>query len=109
MRSRTSVHAKTVSPANVGLLCVPPFNLFVFYGLNGYLFGREYFELVAVRRLELQPMRKMRKAYRWRLLMAGIFVAVMLTIPVVNLAMPIVATGFMVHVFEDVRRRSGTA
>ena len=94
-------------PLYLLLLFLPPFNLFVFYGLNGYLLGREYFELVAVRRLEPRPLRNMRKAYRWRLLLAGIFVAVMLTIPVVNLAMPIVATGFMVHVFEDLRRRGG--
>jgi len=27
-------------------------NFFVFPGLNGYLFGREYFEVVALRRLD---------------------------------------------------------
>src|ERR1051325_2574509 len=31
----------------------PGMNFFVFLALNGYLFGREYFEVVALRRLEL--------------------------------------------------------
>ena len=33
------------------LTFVPPLNLLLFYALNGYLLGREYFELVALRRL----------------------------------------------------------
>jgi uncharacterized protein involved in cysteine biosynthesis len=40
--------------------------------------------------------------------LAGILIAVMMTIPIVNLFAPIVATGFMVHVFEDLKRRAGT-
>jgi len=31
---------------------IPGLNFFVFLGLNGYLFGREYFEVVALRRLD---------------------------------------------------------
>jgi len=39
---------------------LPGINFFVFLGLNGYLFGREYFEVVALRRLDrnaIQPVR----------------------------------------------------
>ena len=39
-------------PLYLILLFFPPFNLFVFFGLNGYLLGREYFEVAAARRLE---------------------------------------------------------
>jgi len=31
---------------------VPGVNLVLFYGLNGYLLGREYFAMVAMRRLD---------------------------------------------------------
>lgn len=84
---------------------IPPFNLFVFYALNGYLLGREYFELVAVRRLESAAARQLRKRYRGRVLMAGVIIAFFLTLPLINLVTPIIATAFMLHVFEAVRRR----
>ncbi len=48
-------------PLYLLLLFVPPLNLFVFYGLNGYLLGREYFELVALRRLEETVARRLRR------------------------------------------------
>ena len=96
-------------PIYLVLLFVPPINLFVFYGLNGYLLGREYFELVAQRRLDPTQMRRLRTAYRGRVFMAGVVIAVLLTLPVVNLAIPIVATGFMLHLFEDMRRRAEAA
>ena len=93
-------------PLYLLLLFVPPFNLFVFYGLNGYLFGSEYFELVALRRLDRSAAQHARKANRGRLMLAGIVIAVLLTIPLINLLAPILATGFMVHIFEDIRRRA---
>ena len=90
------------------LLFVPPFNLLLFYGLNGYLFGREYFEVVAVRRLDPVELRGLRRGRRGRLLLAGAIIAFLLTLPVINLAMPIVAASFMVHVFHSlVRSRAG--
>jgi uncharacterized protein involved in cysteine biosynthesis len=39
--------------------------------------------------------------------MAGVIVALLLTLPLVNLVAPIMATGLMVHVFEQVRRAGG--
>ena len=96
-------------PIYLLLLFLPPFNLFVFYLLNGYLLGREYFELVAVRRYDAATAKRLRRAYRGRVLLSGAIIAFLLTLPVVNLAMPIVATGFMLHVFEGLRRRAEAA
>ncbi len=93
-------------PVYLILLFVPPFNLFVFYLLNGYLLGREYFELVAVRRTDMATAKRLRRAYRGRVLLAGAVIAFLLTLPLINLVMPIVATGFMLHVFEGLRRRA---
>ena len=86
------------------LYFVPVLNVFVFAGLNGYLLGREYFELVALRRLEAAPARAMRKRYRGRLFFAGVVITFLLSIPLVNWFMPVVAAAFMVHVFEGLRR-----
>ena len=93
-------------PVYLLLLFVPPLNLFVFYLLNGYLLGREYFELVAVRRIELASAKRLRRAYRGRVLLAGAAIAFLLTLPLINLVMPIVATGFMLHIFEGLRQRA---
>ncbi len=87
------------------LLFVPPLNLFVFYLLNGYLLGREYFELVAARRFDAAGVRRLRRKYRGRVMLAGVVIAFLLTVPIVNLVTPIVAAGFMLHVFERLRRR----
>ena len=87
------------------LLFAPPLNLFVFYLLNGYLLGREYFELVAARRFDAAGVRRLRRKYKGRVMLAGVVIAFLLTVPIVNLVTPIVATGFMLHVFERLRRR----
>jgi len=94
-----------VLPLYLLLLFVPPLNLFVFYLLNGYLFGREYFELVAVRRYAMPTVAQIRRAFRGRVMLAGVVVFALMTIPLVNLVAPLVATAFMVHVFEGLRRR----
>ena len=86
------------------LYLIPVINIPVFYGLNGYLLGREYFELVAVRRLKSSDARRLRRRYRGRVFLAGAIVAVLFTIPLVNLLTPILATAFLVHVFESLRR-----
>jgi len=43
-------------------------NFFVFRGLNGYLFGREYFEVVALRRLDRRAARVVRRRVGQRML-----------------------------------------
>lgn len=96
-------------PLYIALLFLPPMNLVLFYLINGYLLGREYFELVAVRRLAIQGATKLRKHFRLRVILAGAVIAFLLTIPIVNLFTPILATAFMLHIFEDLRRRTGGA
>ncbi len=86
-------------------LLFPPVFPFVFYSVNGYLLGREYFELVASRRVGAAQMRRLRTANRGQLFIAGVVITLMLTVPVVNLLAPVVATAAMVHLFEDWRKQ----
>jgi len=79
---------------------VPPVFPFVFYGVNGYLLGREYFEQVASRRMDRSAVLALRKAHRGALLVSGVATAILLTVPVVNLVAPIFAAAAMVHLFE---------
>lgn len=94
-------------PIYIVVFFLPPINLFVFYGLNGYLLGREYFELVAYRRLDQAGVREMKRRHRGRLFMSGVVIAVLLTVPLINWLMPVVAAAFMLHMFEMLRTRPG--
>lgn len=91
------------------LYVIPGINVFVFFGLNGYLLGREYFELVALRRIDAVAVRTLRKRFRWRLFFGGVLITLLLSIPVVNWLMPMIATAFMVHELEGVARRAASA
>jgi uncharacterized protein involved in cysteine biosynthesis len=90
-------------PFYIILIFLPPMNLVLFYMVNGYLISREFFELVAWRRLDPSAATQLRRRFRGRLMFAGILLALLMTIPVVNLLTPVVGTAFMVHVFHRIR------
>ncbi|NNG04619.1 MAG: hypothetical protein HKM95_11030 [Inquilinus sp.] len=87
-------------------LLVPPFSLFVFYAVNGYLLGREYFEMVALRRMDPAAAAALRRRFGGRVLLGGVTIAVLISIPVLNLLVPVVATAFMVHVHRGLLARA---
>lgn len=85
---------------------LPGLNLLIFYGLNGYLLGREYAEMVGQRTMDRMSLRAFREANRGSLFVGGVLIAALSTIPVVNLTTPVVATAFAVHEHERLRRRT---
>jgi uncharacterized protein involved in cysteine biosynthesis len=89
-------------PFYVITLWFPPFNIVLFYSLNGYILGREYFELVAMRHLPVPDARRLRKSARGRIFLSGVAISFLLTLPVVNLLVPLLATAAMVHIFQGV-------
>ncbi|HUN53331.1 MAG TPA: EI24 domain-containing protein [Candidatus Sulfotelmatobacter sp.] len=91
-----------VLPFYVLTLWFPIISFLLYYGLNGYILGRAYFELVAMRHLPVPAARKLRKAFRGRVFLAGVAVSFLLTLPVVNLLTPLLATAAMVHIFQEV-------
>jgi uncharacterized protein involved in cysteine biosynthesis len=84
-------------------LLAPGINLFVFLGLNGYLFGREYFEVVALRRLDPAATRGARRRAAGRVFLGGVVIAGLFAVPLVNLVAAVVATAFMMHLVESMR------
>jgi uncharacterized protein involved in cysteine biosynthesis len=86
------------------LYLVPVVNALVFYGLNGYLLGREYFEMVAPRRLEKEPRRMLWRRRRLGFVLAGVVFAFLSTLPLVNLLAPVLAAATMTHMVEMRRR-----
>ena len=82
-------------------LLVPVINPLLFYGVNGYLLGREYFDLVALRRLDGIAATALWRERRGRWLLAGAAIAALLSLPIVNLAAPLVAASFMLHLVTE--------
>lgn len=98
----------------VNLLLLPVYAILLFfppllYGLsllvNGWLVSREYFEQVAWRYMSHAEATQMRRRYRGDLWLCGVVIVLLLTIPLVNFLVPIVATAFMVHVYKRLRAR----
>ena len=89
------------------LLLVPGVNLIAFYLGNGYLLGREYFELAAMRHLAPVDAKKLRKANRLTILLCGLVIAGLASVPILNFVTPLFATAFMVRIYKGLARRSG--
>jgi CysZ protein len=91
------------------LLLVPGVNLVAFYIGNGYLLGREYFELAAMRHLAPAEARRLRKANRLTVFLSGLIIAGLASVPILNLVTPLFATAFMVRIYKGLARRAGLA
>ena len=84
------------------LLCLLLFPVapLIFWGLNGFLLGREYFQLVATRRLGRIEARALRAQHSGKIWLAGTLVAVPLSVPLLNLVIPILAVATFTHLFH---------
>lgn len=84
------------------LLFFPPIYAACSYGLNGYLLGREYFEMPAYRRLPRAAAKEVFQRQKGKFVLAGVVIAFLSTIPFLNLIAPVIGIAFMVHIFESV-------
>jgi CysZ protein len=90
------------------LVLLPGINMLAFFFANAWLLGREYFEQVASRFHGPETIRALRAEYGGRIFLAGLMIAVVLAVPIVNVLTPLFATAFMVHVFKSADARSRT-
>ncbi len=86
------------------LLLVPGVNLVVFYIANGYLLGREYFQLAAMRYRSEDEVALVRRHHALGIFLAGLIIAVVVSIPILNLITPVFATIFMVRLHKRMTR-----
>ena len=97
---------KIATLALIVYLFALPFMLFAGIGIiilflaNAYLLSREYFELAAMRFRAPEEAKAMRKANAGYVFLAGIVIAVFVSIPLLNFATPIFAMAFMVHIHK---------
>lgn len=78
--------------------------VFIFWGLNGFLLGREYFQIAAMRRLGREGAKQARKENFGLIWLAGCLMAMPLTIPLLNLFIPILGAATFTHLFHATRR-----
>ncbi len=90
---------------NLGALFLYPFVgpgiPILFWAVNGFLLGREYFSLVALRRLPPSEVKAMRRRNRWTLWAAGALMAAPLTVPVLNLVIPVLGVATFTHLYHQ--------
>jgi len=77
--------------------------ILLYYFINGYLLGREYFEMVALRRMTRQEVTAMRRKHRGAVFGFGVVTAFLMTLPIVNLLVPALAAAAMAHLFMILR------
>lgn len=80
-----------------------PFALFIFWGLNGFLLGREYFTLAAMRREGRAGAKVLRKRHAGKIWIAGTLMAMPLSLPLVNLVIPILGAATFTHLYHQIQ------
>lgn len=81
--------------------------ILIFWALNGYLLGREYFQLAAMRRIGRVAAKEMGRRHRMTIWLAGILMAIPLSIPLVNLLIPILGAATFTHVYHSIAKSPG--
>lgn len=77
------------------------------FGANGWLLGREFFQMAARRHMDEPQATALRKANAGRVTLAGVLVAMALVVPLVNIAVPLLAAAAFTHLFHLVSGTSG--
>ena len=78
----------------------------VFWIINGYLLGREYFEVVAMRRMDRREARVLRQKHLLSIWIAGALIAIPLSVPILNVLAPLIGVAAFVHLYH---RKAGRA
>lgn len=84
-------------PVDLGL---PGLGELLSIAANGWLLGREYFELAALRHLSLGEAGALRRGNSGAVWAGGTLVALASMVPLLNLAAPLFGTALMVHLFH---------
>lgn len=88
-----------------------PAALLIFWGLNGFLLGREYFTLAAMRRVGRAQAKELRRKHGGTIWLAGTLMAIPLTVPVLGLVIPILGVATFTHIYHGLAgtRRAGAS
>ena len=91
--------------ALIAYLFSGPFIPLIFWGLNGFLLGREFFTLVASRRLGRDAAKALRRRHSGQIWLAGTLMAAPLSVPFVNLIIPVLGVATFTHLYHRLVQR----
>lgn len=75
--------------------------LALFLAINGYLLGREYFEMVAIRHVDTRAVNEARVTHSGKVFMGGALIAGMFLVPFLNILAPILGAAIMTHIVHQ--------
>lgn len=87
-------------------LIFSPLAPFIFWGLNGFLLGREYFTLAAARRVGRAEAKRLRRRYMPTIWTAGVLMALPLSVPLLNLLIPVLGAATFTHIYHMLPERA---
>lgn len=88
------------------LLLVPGINAIAFVAANTYLLGRQYFEFAALRFGSYEEAAALRRRHWPTVMLAGLCIAIFVSVPLLNLLTPLFGTALMVRVNKRLERRA---
>lgn len=81
-------------------LIFTPIAPLLFWAVNGFLLGREYFTLAAMRRVGRLEAKVLRRRHGLTIWMAGVLMAIPLSIPLLNLLIPIIGAATFTNLYH---------
>jgi uncharacterized protein involved in cysteine biosynthesis len=103
LRDSLGLIAVTIGVNLVALILfffVGPLAPILFWVVNGYLLGREFFQMAAMRREGRQGANRLRARHAGKIWLAGTVMAVPLSVPLVNLVIPILGAATFTHMYH---------
>jgi uncharacterized protein involved in cysteine biosynthesis len=99
---KTALFAVIVYLFAAPLLLIGGTGAVLFFLATAWLLGREYFELAAMRFRTPREAKLLRKRNAATVYLGGLVIAAFVSIPIVNLATPLFAMAFMVHLHKRI-------
>lgn len=91
--------------ALIAYLLLAPLAPVIFVVLNGYLLGREYFQVAALRREGPAGAKAMLRANIGQVWLTGCVMAIPLFVPILNLVVPTLGAATFTHLYHRLKRR----
>lgn len=85
------------------LYFVPPIHLLGFYAVNGYIFGRTYFIINALRFDNYNIAHNLFQNNWGLIVSAGIFIAMISAVPLLGIITPLFAPSFMTYIYKNIK------
>ena len=86
-----------------------PLGPMLFWAVNGWFLGREYFKLAALRHIDRPAAQALMARHRGTVWLAGTLMAAPLSLPLVSLIVPVLGAATFTHLFQRIRSAEVTS